>query len=417
MMPNLNRLISETLTLPADALVWELSRRVADLFPGQYVLETTDYDFKLDEYARDGRCSLHLLPDAYGQLEATWDGRRKQADLEPRNAYFEVLWRGRRLHVLSVTYYEGYSQRRDFIVADDMPTARDFFSAVCAHSVTVEGQILVYQHGTWKKDAELMQEISSARFEDLVLADGLREALVDDIEGFFASRELYESLGVAWKRGVLLFGPPGNGKTHALKAIVQRMKVPCLYVRSFRAERGTPARHIERVFSRARLVAPCLLVLEDLDSLVPAEYLSTFLNEMDGFAENRGVLTVATTNHPGKLDPALLERPSRFDRKVTFELPRKPERLRILTGLDAKRPEPMRLTPEELNGLAVATKGFSFAYLKELHVAATMAWMRERRPGAMGAVTLGLVEALRKQMRNAPPPPKPSEDEEDDDEE
>jgi hypothetical protein len=401
MMPNLNRLISDCLTLPADALLWETSRRLADLYPDRYILETQDYDFDLEEYARDGRCSLHVLPDVHAQLEAVWPSREKGAKLELRNVFTEVLWRGRRLHVLTISYRDDNREARSYVLADDMETARDFFSAVCTHSSCVEGQILVFANGCWRKDKELMAQIESARLEDLILADGLRETLAEDIEGFFASRELYEGLGVAWKRGVLLLGPPGNGKTHALKAIIQRLKVPCLYVRSFTSRWEHPTRNIEAVFKKAREMAPCFLVLEDLDSLVHRSYLSYFLNEMDGFAANRGVLTVATTNHPERLDPALLDRPSRFDRKVTFTLPKRRERRRFLAMMNERREPALRLTEAELDSAAKRAKGFSFAYLKELQLSSAMAWMAEREKATMGEVTLRLISTLRSQMATA----------------
>lgn len=403
MMPNLDRLVSDCLPLPADALLWEMSRRLHDLYPDRYILETQDYDFDLEEYAQDGRCSIHVLPEVHAQLEAVWPSREKGAKLVLRNAFVEVLWRGRRLHVLTISYRDDCRESRHYVLADDMATARDFFSAVCAHNSCVDGQILVFGNGRWRKDKELMEQIESARMEDLILADGLREALAEDIEGFFVSRDLYESLGVAWKRGVILLGPPGNGKTHALKAIIQRLKVPCLYVRGFKSRWEHPTRNIEAVFKKAREMAPCLLVLEDLDSLIERSYLSYFLNEMDGFAANRGVLTVATTNHPDRLDPALLDRPSRFDRKVTFTLPGKKERRRFIAAMNERRPADLRLTEADVDEIAKRTKEFSFAYLKELHLSATMAWVGERESCSMGEVTTRLIRTLRSQMRTAAP--------------
>ena len=64
------------------------------------------------------------------------------------------------------------------------------------------------------------------------------------------------------------------------------------------------------VFARARRSAPCLVVLEDLDSLIKDENRAFLLNELDGFADNEGVVVIASTNHPEKLDPAILDRPS-----------------------------------------------------------------------------------------------------------
>src|SRR2546426_1041679 len=79
--------------------------------------------------------------------------------------------------------------------------------------------------------------------------------------------------------------------------------------------------------SRARRSAPCLVVLEDLDALIEDQNRAFLLNELDGFADNEGVVVIASTNHPEKLDPAILDRPSRFDRKYRFDLPALAERL------------------------------------------------------------------------------------------
>jgi len=414
MMPNLTRLISETAALPTDAQLWELSRRLAGLFPDKAIVETDDFDFDIHEYARAGQCALFPASDAHAQLSATWLTRERRVSYEARNGYCEVLWRSRRLHVLRVSYEESY--RHSFILADDQATAESFFAAVCAFQVRVDGQVLVFRNGRWAKDRELMKSIETARFEDLILPDELRETLMADLESFFTAKELYDGLGIAWKRGVLLTGPPGNGKTHALKALVPRLSVPTLYVRSFRSERLTPQRNIESVFQRARQAAPCLLVLEDLDSLVEPKWLSFFLNEMDGFAANRGVLTVGTTNHPERLDPALLERPSRFDRKIEFPLPAVDQRRRFLENLNERSAEALRMSAEALLRVAEATEGFSMAFLKELHLSTIMEWLREGQRRETGAVALDLVKVLRTQLRRpAAAPDRKNDGEEDDD--
>ena len=97
------------------------------------------------------------------------------------------------------------------------------------------------------------------------------------------------------------------------------------------------------MFAQARETVPCILVLEDLDSLITEHNRSFFLNELDGFAANTGVVTIASTNYPERLDAAILARPSRFDRKYHFGLPGAAERLAYMelwrAGLDdAMRP-------------------------------------------------------------------------------
>jgi SpoVK/Ycf46/Vps4 family AAA+-type ATPase len=158
---------------------------------------------------------------------------------------------------------------------------------------------------------------------------------------------------------------------------------------------------IQEVFGQARKSAPCVLVLEDLDALITKRNRSHFLNELDGFARNDGILTLATSNHPQKLDPAIVDRPSRFDRKFLFDLPARPERRRFLTGWNVRLEAPMRASNETLAGVADAAEGFSFAYLKELCMAALMRWMSMPCEGAMNDILPEQVMHLRAQMHTS----------------
>ena len=142
-----------------------------------------------------------------------------------------------------------------------------------------------------------------------------------------------------------------------MRSLAHRQKpVPSLYVKSFVA-RGGPERAIRQIFQRARTTAPCLLIFEDLDSLVTDQVRSYFLNELDGLESNDGILIVGSTNHcksftildemhtvyvfqrvahllmymlltkVERLDPGISKRPSRFDRKYLFDLPSLAERV------------------------------------------------------------------------------------------
>jgi AAA+ superfamily predicted ATPase len=201
---------------------------------------------------------------------------------------------------------------------------------------------------------------------------------------------------------VLLIGPPGNGKTHAIKALVNELNMPCLYVKSFKVGDGAEQSNMRRVFARARRSAPCLVVLEDLDAMIEDENRAFLLNEMDGFAENDGIVVIASTNHPEKLDPAILDRPSRFDRKYRFELPALGERLAYVKHWNlALKPE-MRLTESEAVAIAECTDRFSFAYLKEMFLSAMMEWIDNQvsgqASGGMGVAILKRAALLREQM-------------------
>ena len=88
-----------------------------------------------------------------------------------------------------------------------------------------------------------------------------------------------------------------------------------LYVKSFKSWAGEEYA-MQAVFDKAREMAPCVLILEDLDSLINNSNRSFFLNQLDGFDGNDGLLLIGSTNHLDQLDPALNNRPSRFDRKL-----------------------------------------------------------------------------------------------------
>jgi SpoVK/Ycf46/Vps4 family AAA+-type ATPase len=88
------------------------------------------------------------------------------------------------------------------------------------------------------------------------------------------------------------------------------------------------------------------ILLEDLDALLTDENRSFFLNELDGFATNDGVVLLATTNHPERLDPAILDRPGRFDRKYHFNLPALAERTQYMKLWNASLQNNMRLSEQ-----------------------------------------------------------------------
>lgn len=125
-------------------------------------------------------------------------------------------------------------------------------------------------------------------------------------------------------------------------------------------------------------MAPCLLIFEDLDSLVNDDIRSYFLNEVDGLESNDGILMIGSTNHLDKLDPAISKRPSRFDRKYHFSIPGEEERRSYAEYWREKLLKNEYVDfPEELCGvIAKLSEGFSFAYLKELFVMALLSLVR-----------------------------------------
>ena len=396
-------LFAEALSEPSSALPYQVSRHLATTFSDRSMIEGNDCDFnKLIEFAAAGRCTLRLEGSIHNQVAIWWSDERGIVDY-PRNVWYEVDWEGHALDVVVMNWCSNSSPYH-WIMADSPEVARRFYAAVCGHKAEVVDELLVFDGGRWTGSGKLLRQIGGTTFENLILPERLKGEIQADVARFFASRESYEKYGVPWKRGLLFVGPPGNGKTHAIKALINATGRPCLYIKTFESDDWEEETGIRKVFERARAVSPCLLVLEDLDSLVSAENRSFFLNEMDGFAENAGILTIATTNHPGKLDPAILDRPSRFDRKYHFGLPESLERLAYIEQWNRSLEDEARLTPEGELTAAEKTEGFSFAYLKELFLSSLMAWVAAPEPEGMDSILLDQVASLREQMSSTGEP-------------
>jgi SpoVK/Ycf46/Vps4 family AAA+-type ATPase len=168
------------------------------------------------------------------------------------------------------------------------------------------------------------------------------------------------------------------------KAIAAALpKVPFLCSSSVRETRGYDREPVGEVFERARELAPCLLAFEDVAGLVGKHNRTVFLNELDGFASHEGILVIASSNYPGRIDEALLKRPSRFDRVFHLGMPTLEEREEHCRGLLSKDTLAGRLSADlDPDGLAermaAESEGLTLAYLKEIFVSAALRRANER---------------------------------------
>ncbi|KAJ3756439.1 P-loop containing nucleoside triphosphate hydrolase protein [Lentinula raphanica] len=282
--------------------------------------------------------------------------------------------------------------------------ARQLLLACGLWSEAIHNEIWVFNQGFWQKDGGLWDSIQKADWKDVILKDKFKKAFQKDVYGFFDSKELYQELGIPWKRGLIMHGPPGNGKTISLKTVMKtcdaRGYTP-LYVKSFQSFAGDEY-SMRVVFNKARQLAPCVLVLEDLDSLITDRNRSFFLNELDGLEGNDGLLVLGTTNHFDRLDPGLSTRPSRFDRKYLFDDPDRDERALYAVYWQDKLKDNRSVDfPNSLvDEVADATDRFSFAYLKEAFVSAlvTLAGADEDDRSPFRAVLMEQIDVLRKQL-------------------
>ena len=394
--------IQEALYKPNDYIAYHVGRELAELHPDKAVIQGYNWYFDVEMFARADLCSVVEQKSVFHHVNIRWEGIGKKLHEEIQNSWLNVLWQGHLIDVVLITWYDGRCRiRHHWIVAEEKKIAEDFFRAVCEWCCEVRGEILVFHDGNFEKDKQLFNSIKSTTFETLILPDSLKHQVQNDFQQFFNSREVYERYGIPWKRGALFIGPPGNGKTHTLKALINQLSKPCLYIRSFKSDDDNEEENMSEVFKRARMLSPCVLVLEDLDSMISNENRSFFLNELDGFQANTGVVVLATTNHPERLDPSILDRPSRFDRKYYFELPRERERLAYVAKWNQDLQIEMRVTERGAREVVRGTEGFSFAYLKELFVTAMVQWISVGGKGSMDSVLLSQTKALRSQMNQA----------------
>ena len=278
------------------------------------------------------------LPGGYTPLISGEDCLIERDQIWPYHGWYRVEWNGAPLEVVlsPSTYTEGTVI---CISADgDSERLSKFNHELEQVGLYPAGRCLKYSR-KWTSSPEMDAEIGSVTWDDLILAPEVIAEVRGAVEGFVSQKAAFAALGFPWKRGLLLIGPPGTGKTMLCKAAAAALPDrPFLYVRDLETEdRGSKEDAITQIFRRARKVAPCLLVFEDIDGLVNDANRTVFLNELDGFQNNHGLLIMASSNHPEKIDEALRKRPSRFDRVVHIGMPALRERetycLRILTSM------------------------------------------------------------------------------------
>ncbi len=322
---------------------------------------------------QQGETARPLLSSAHVDL----DDDDNQGKESPYLAWYEMEWQNE--HV-EIAFVPGCASDTVLCLGENLDTLRDLSRALTKFSQKPQQRALRYAEG-WENATDLDRELGKISWDDVILKPAVLRGVRESVETFFAYRETIQSFGFAWKRGILLVGPPGTGKTMICKAAAAAMPdLPFLYVRDLRDNNKKES--IEAIFKRARKLAPCILAMEDLDSLINDENRTIFLNEMDGFQSNDGILIIASSNHPGKIDEALLKRPSRFDRVFHIGLPEIAERHTFCERLLTRDSLAEKLSPDLdvaalCDEVAKQTEGFTPAYLKEAFVAAALSRAQE----------------------------------------
>ncbi len=235
---------------------------------------------------------------------------------------------------------------------------------------------------------EVMVQVPNIGWDDVGGLDDAQTRLREGVELPLKDPEAFRRLGIRPAKGFLLYGPPGTGKTLLAKAAAREAQANFIATKSsdlLSKWYGESEQQIAKLFARARQVAPTVIFIDELDSLVPARgggmgepqvterVVNTILAEMDGLEELQSVVVIGATNRPNLIDPALL-RPGRFDELIYVSVPDAAGRLRILQI----HTEEMPLAADvDLDALARRSDRFTGADLEDLVRRAGLFALRE----------------------------------------
>ncbi len=190
---------------------------------------------------------------------------------------------------------------------------------------------------------EIMVEIPKVKWDEVGGLEDVKQQLKETVEWPLTNPEGFERLGIKPPRGLLLYGPPGNGKTLIAKAIATESAANFIAIKGPEVMSkwvGESEKKLREVFRKAKQVSPCIVFLDELDALAPTRgtggdnnvsdrLVDQLLTSMDGLENMEGVITIGATNRPEIIDSALL-RPGRFDRMILVGEPDEDARKKIL---------------------------------------------------------------------------------------
>jgi len=280
-----------------------------------------------------------------------------------------------------------------------------------ADDPVVDGRIRLFEDGD---DDEVFAELERPKlnFADVGGMEDLKEQIRLKIIHPLDHPDLYKAYGKTIGGGVLLYGPPGCGKTHLARAVAGEIRATFLSLGIndvLDMWMGSSERNLHQLFESARQHRPCVLFVDEVDALAARrsdmrqsagrQVINQFLAELDGVEhDNEGVLVLAATNAPWHVDPAF-RRPGRFDRIVFVPPPDRAARAEILRIHLADKPS----EDVDLEQIAKKTDGYSGADLKALVDLAVEDKLAEalKKGGLVPLTTKDLVKACKRQRSTA----------------
>jgi len=241
--------------------------------------------------------------------------------------------------------------------------------------VTMEDFVNAYKEITPTAMREVYIEIPTTHWEDIGGLEEVKQDLKEAVEWPLKSPEIFQRLGIRPPKGILLFGPPGCGKTLLAKAVATESAANFITIKGpeiFSKWVGESEKAIREVFRKARMAAPAVIFFDEIDSLLPRRgvgfsdsgvserVISQLLTEMDGIVTLEDVVVIAATNRPDIVDPAVL-RPGRFDRLIYVPEPDEKSRIQIFKIYIKDMPLAENVDPANLAAIAKNYSGADIA--------------------------------------------------------
>lgn len=253
--------------------------------------------------------------------------------------------------------------------------------------VTMEDFVSAYKEVTPTAMREVYIEVPSVHWDDIGGLDGVKQELKEAVEWPLKTPEIFARLGIKPPKGILIYGPPGCGKTLLARAVATESEANFITIKGpevFSKWVGESEKAIREVFRKARMAAPAVIFFDEIDSLVPRRgagfsdsgvserVISQLLTEMDGIVSLEDIVIIAATNRPDMVDPAVL-RPGRFDRLIYVPEPDEASRLQIFQIYMKGMPLAKDV---DVKNLTVLAKGYSGADIEALCREAAMHALR-----------------------------------------